>query len=160
REGGEACDGADLGGAVCPEETTGTVTCRDDCRLDLDDCNRCGDGHARHGEECDDGNNVSGDGCDATCHSECGDGKIGGEEECDDGNRAIGDGCLGGLCNLEGIYPGGGGEPGDACGLLWGYSHTTTGPLGATAHCQDDGSPCDRGPKGDGQCSFLVYFCM
>src|SRR5205085_10094822 len=32
----------------------------------------CGDGIVDAGEECDDGNTASGDGCDATCHAEPG----------------------------------------------------------------------------------------
>ncbi|MFH0901667.1 MAG: PA14 domain-containing protein, partial [Pseudomonadota bacterium] len=61
------------------------------------------------GEECDDGNNDSGDGCSARCSKEgCGDGRLdsgidegdgegddvsGSDEECDDGNVVSGDGC-------------------------------------------------------------------
>lgn len=47
-------------------------------------------------EECDDGNTVDGDGCNASCQTEfCGDGIVnnGGAEECDDGNTVDGDGC-------------------------------------------------------------------
>ena len=72
---GEACD---TGGA--------TSTCDADC-TDV----RCGDGepNAAAGEECDDGNTMSGDGCAQTCIDEpdtCGDGKCdlaGGVETCD-----------------------------------------------------------------------------
>jgi len=48
----------------------------------------CGDGvvDTQWGENCDDANTVSGDGCDAQCHSECGDGKVGPGEECDNGD--------------------------------------------------------------------------
>jgi fibro-slime domain-containing protein len=73
----------------------------------------CGDGilSTSLGEVCDDGNNVSGDGCTANCKQveqgyvcptpgdpcvytvKCGDGKIAGDETCDDGNTAPGDGC-------------------------------------------------------------------
>lgn len=60
-------------------------------------CARCGDGIVDPGEECDDGNNASGDGCSATCVTEfCGDGIVNnsGTEECDDGaNGDNGDGC-------------------------------------------------------------------
>eukprot|EP00928_Gymnodinium_smaydae_P058539 TRINITY_DN4173_c0_g3_i1.p1 TRINITY_DN4173_c0_g3~~TRINITY_DN4173_c0_g3_i1.p1 ORF type:complete len:4825 (-),score=897.58 TRINITY_DN4173_c0_g3_i1:121-14595(-) len=78
---------------------------------------RCGDGRRSFEEECDDGNNVTGDGCDAKCKIEigwscstsplfvfppipdvctnrCGDGLIiPGLEQCDDGNTAVNDGC-------------------------------------------------------------------
>ncbi len=56
----------------------------------------CGDGVAGCGEQCDDGNTVDGDGCDATCRREfCGDAIVqdGLGEECDDGNRNPVDGC-------------------------------------------------------------------
>ena len=47
------------------------------------------------GEECEDGNPASGDGCSATCQLEdgCGDGNLDPGEECDDDNFASGDGC-------------------------------------------------------------------
>ena len=69
----------------------------------------CGDGIQGPTEQCDDGNEVSGDGCTLTCLLEpgwecrpgqfcalsvvCGDGRIGVGELCDDGNAASGDGC-------------------------------------------------------------------
>ena len=47
----------------------------------------CGDGTVDPGEQCDDGNLVNGDGCDANCQSEepaeCGNGVLEGGEECD-----------------------------------------------------------------------------
>lgn len=47
-----------------------------------------------HGEKCDDGNIIGGDGCSETCqHETCGDGIVCTGEECDDGNVASGDGC-------------------------------------------------------------------
>ncbi len=56
----------------------------------------CGDGVLDEGEECDDGNTTSEDGCSAACAIEsCGDGVLqaGLGEECDDGNTASEDGC-------------------------------------------------------------------
>jgi cysteine-rich repeat protein len=56
----------------------------------------CGNGVVDVGEECDDGNLVSGDGCSATCVIEfCGDGIVNDSpnEQCDDGNSIICDGC-------------------------------------------------------------------
>jgi cysteine-rich repeat protein len=57
----------------------------------------CGNGALDPGEACDDGNAVSGDGCNATCTSEeyCGNGFVDTRqgEECDDGNIVSGDGC-------------------------------------------------------------------
>ncbi len=56
----------------------------------------CGNGVIEFPEECDDGNLVSGDGCNNLCEDEfCGDGitQPGLGEQCDDGNVANGDGC-------------------------------------------------------------------
>ena len=60
----------------------------------------CGNGLLESGEECDDGNNINGDGCSFDCKTEspepfCGDGNldIQSGEECDDGNNLSGDGC-------------------------------------------------------------------
>jgi len=71
-DAGEACDGADVGGATCAGAigpgSTGTVTCSSECALDASGCSAptsCGDGHLDAGEECDDGNTTNGDGCDA-----------------------------------------------------------------------------------------------
>ncbi|MBX7147805.1 DUF4215 domain-containing protein [bacterium] len=60
----------------------------------------CGDGHLDVGEECDDGNNIDGDGCPSNCRPSCGDGTKQSFEECDDGNNAIGDGCNP-ICQIE-----------------------------------------------------------
>lgn len=57
----------------------------------------CGDGYKNlaAGEQCDDGNVATGDGCDDNCQIEytCGDGNVGGPEQCDDRNTDSGDGC-------------------------------------------------------------------
>jgi cysteine-rich repeat protein len=57
------------------------------------------------GEQCDDGNLIPGDGCDAMCKIEvvCGDAKVHvlAGEQCDDGNAAPGDGCSD-TCQIEG----------------------------------------------------------
>ena len=59
-------------------------------------CN-CGDGilSTSCGEQCDDGNDMNGDGCSSTCQCEgvCGDGLKNPCEQCDDGNDVAGDGC-------------------------------------------------------------------
>jgi cysteine-rich repeat protein len=61
----------------------------------------CGNAVPDEGENCDDGNAVDGDGCDASCRpSGCGSGRISGAEECDDGNTAAGDGCSA-VCTIE-----------------------------------------------------------
>lgn len=71
----------------------------------------CGNGQLTSDEACDDGNQVSGDGCDAECLevepgyscavegqacrevARCGDAFLSLTEQCDDGNTAAGDGC-------------------------------------------------------------------
>ena len=64
----------------------------------------CGNGRRETDEECDDGNQVAGDGCDERCRHEipprCGDGERNGGEFCDDGNQLSGDGCDA-TCKLE-----------------------------------------------------------
>ncbi|MBI2552297.1 DUF4215 domain-containing protein [Candidatus Uhrbacteria bacterium] len=104
----------------------------------------CGNGSVETGEECDDGNTTSGDGCSAVCLNEgsnfslrCGDGRAcrnasecgpgescqGGRcldrgEDCDDGNLENGDGCSS-QCLNEGTGPAlcGNGKinPGEEC---------------------------------------------
>lgn len=98
----------DAGGAP-PECMGGAASCPDPA---------CGDGAINvDGEECDDGNGDSGDGCTATCALEadsacptpgqpcvsiveCGDARVTGSETCDDGNTNAGDGCSA-ACALE-----------------------------------------------------------
>ena len=71
----------------------------------------CGNGVLTSDEACDDGNEVSGDGCDEQCLrvepgfscaapgqpcreiARCGDGLVAASEQCDDGNTEVGDGC-------------------------------------------------------------------
>jgi cysteine-rich repeat protein len=63
---------------------------------DVGDRARCGNSIIEPPEECDDGNQVSGDGCSADCmreESQCGNGQLEAGEECDDGNEVNGDGC-------------------------------------------------------------------
>lgn len=70
----------------------------------------CGNMVLEPGEDCEDGNRQSGDGCDPACHYEpglyagCGDGKFDPRNEgCDDGNRQSGDGCSA-FCCMEACY--------------------------------------------------------
>ena len=57
----------------------------------------CGNDELEEGEECDDGNSESDDGCSPTCTFEaisvCGNGELEEGEECDDGNSELSDGC-------------------------------------------------------------------
>ena len=69
----------------------------------------CGNGVPETGEDCDDGNDYVGDGCDPDCTFGplyvCGDEVIEGEEVCDDGNTSSGDGCSS-VCQVEDYAPG------------------------------------------------------
>lgn len=80
---------------------------------------RCGDGVVDPGEGCDDGNDVSGDGCSASCTVEssvaaCGNGVRENSEECDDGNTTNGDGCSS-TCTHESVCGNHITEPGEQC---------------------------------------------
>ncbi len=65
----------------------------------------CGNGVVDSGEQCDDGNVRTGDGCSAVCETEdllsCGNGMVNSGETCDDGNTTSGDGCSS-TCQSEG----------------------------------------------------------
>ncbi len=75
RNGTEACDGADLGGASCAtavgQGATGSLTCKADCSLDVSACRYCGDGVVTSPESCDGGVGA------ATCASVVGTGSTG-----------------------------------------------------------------------------------
>lgn len=64
----------------------------------------CGNGVLDSGEQCDDGNTVSGDHCSSTCMIElfCGDGILTSPETCEDGNTVSNDGCS--SCSVETGY--------------------------------------------------------
>jgi cysteine-rich repeat protein len=70
--------------------------------------NRCGNSveESSFGEECDDGNTDSGDGCSASCQLEtsaiCGNQTIEPDEQCDDGNTLDGD-CCSATCQFESV---------------------------------------------------------
>ena len=157
RDAAEAGFGADLGGATCQSlgDAGGPLACDHVCRFDRSGCFRCGNGRVDPGEECDDGNTVSGDGCSATCTSECGDGVVERGEECDDGNRTDGDGCSA-LCTREHTYGGGGGEAYDSCLLDWGVQGSASGAL---LGCDDGSAPCQR-DDATGDCTFTVFYCF
>ncbi len=75
--GGEECDGTNLGGASCTSRgfTGGTLSCSS-CAYDESACTTTGCGNSivetSSGEECDDGNTTSFDGCDSSCHVDSG----------------------------------------------------------------------------------------
>ncbi len=97
----EECDMNDLDGQNCATLgfAGGVLFCTDNCRFDTSLCETlCGDGLLDPNEQCDDGNQVPGDGCNAECRVEtgwtcsgapsvctpiCGDGLVKGDELCD-----------------------------------------------------------------------------
>jgi cysteine-rich repeat protein len=91
---GEECDKGTLNGVVCiAEYGTSCTWCTTSCKQSIVK-NFCGDLETQinEGEECDDGNNINGDGCSSLCKKEiipptplCGNSKIETGEECDKG---------------------------------------------------------------------------
>jgi cysteine-rich repeat protein len=121
----------------------------------------CGDGILDLVEECDDGNEVSGDGCSSTCTKEtpgaaCGDGHMDPGEECDDGNPTNGDGCSS-TCKLEPKCGDGQVDTGEECddgNLVSGDGCSSTCKKEIPATCGDGkvdpGEQCDDGNMVDG----------
>ncbi|HLK09799.1 MAG TPA: DUF4215 domain-containing protein [Candidatus Binatia bacterium] len=115
---------------------------------------RCGDGVVNQaGEQCDDGNQVNGDGCDNNCtFSGCGNGILDPGEQCDDGNLIDGDGCDHN-CTFTGcgnaiLDPGeqcddGNRTNGDGCDNNCTFSGCGNGIL-------DPGEQCDDGNQANG----------
>ena len=100
--GGDA-PGTDTVAASGSVETTEDPTTGDSESTGLIKPLPCGDGVQESNEDCDDGNNVDGDGCSAECLLEdplCGDEQLDPGEQCDDGNNVDGDGCSS-FCTLE-----------------------------------------------------------
>lgn len=108
------------------------------CDIGAVEFGRCGDSAVDDGEECDDGNTTSGDGCSATCINQaapaCGDSMLQAGEDCDDGNTVSGDGCSA-TCSDEGIPACGDGilQSGEACD----DGNTTSGD-GCSDTCADE----------------------
>lgn len=120
---------------------------------------RCGNGTVDEGEQCDDANKESGDGCTADCSEVelgfacripggecervrvCGDGRQTSDEQCDDGNMRSDDGCSS-SCLLEKDYacP----TPGQACVSVVDCGDSL---IGGSETCDDgnvvDGDGCD-----------------
>jgi cysteine-rich repeat protein len=117
-ETGESCEGSNFQGLTCNSFgfALGALQCVN-CQIITSQCFNpgggsggggentwfCGNGKREAGEQCDDGNIFSGDGCSAGCRIEypdCGNGIKNIGEECDDGNVNYGDGCTP-MCTLE-----------------------------------------------------------
>ncbi len=115
--------------------------------------NRCGNGYLNPGEECDDGNLSSGDGCSSVCKLEivdpclshgcrvtvvCGDAVRASTEACDDGNTTGGDGCASDCTVEPGSYcP----IPGQRCVPI----HPHSPNCGNGTLESDLGESCDEG---------------
>ena len=131
----------------------------------------CGDGNLDSGEECDDSNNVDGDGCSATCKIEtppapvCGDGNLDSGEECDDSNNVDGDGCSA-TCKIETppapVCGDGNLDSGEECDdgnniSGDGCSATCKNEGGPAPFCgdskKDSGEECDYGSQNGQECS-------
>jgi cysteine-rich repeat protein len=134
-------------------------------------CNRadpvCGNGSLERGEQCDDGNTLSGDGCTASCQYEftCGDGNLELGEDCDDGNTTSGDGCSA-SCRVEAVCGNGVREGSEQCD-----DGNNTGGDGCSPTCLnetvafcgdgflDSDEECDDGNNFDGDgCSALCLY--
>jgi cysteine-rich repeat protein len=141
---------------------------------DLPDCVElaaCGNEVVDEGEACDDGNNLSCDGCSADCtrvDAVCGDGTRECSEQCDDGNTEGGDGCEAD-CRLPAsaglLFPG---IPLPTLGCLaeWkvAIANGVINPnllLPATTQICTDGDPdCDTDLMRDGICTFGAQVCL
>ncbi len=154
-EEGAACNGSN----VCAEG----LVCR------LGSCQpsgtpTCGDFMVDAGEVCDDGNDVAGDGCNATCTSTetCGNGFVDTGEACDDGNTIDTDACV--ACEAarcgdgfvyEGVESCDDGDTGNGAGNnqclsdCSGVQRCGDGATEGTEVC-DDGDALDGG---DGSCT-------
>ncbi len=150
------------GGASCLVAYNGNVSSK------LVTPELCGNGIPQldNGEECDDGNHLSGDGCSPSCRIEtywicpkacelciarfvCGDGKLDPGEFCDDGNTQSGDGCSN-VCQHEPSFVC---APGQLCcgnGILEEGEQCDQG-ADNTDDCGPCTSACTKGPYcGDG----------
>ena len=141
KEGGSACTGADDGTSCTIEGMSGAAICRSQvCTLST-----CGDGlvDGASGEQCDDGNETSGDGCEpGTCEFSCES-----DDECD--NESVCDGTE--TCNVAThiCAPGTDAPDETACsqedGTDGGCRSGACRALGCGNGLPDDGEECDDG---------------
>jgi cysteine-rich repeat protein len=119
----------------------------------------CGDGVVQAEEECDDGNQTNGDGCDLNCtFTACGNGELSPDEVCDDGNTNDGDSCSADCqraeaCGNAAPDPGeecddGNQTNGDGCDLNCTISRCGNNQIEPKEQCDDgnltDGDGCDQ----------------
>lgn len=123
----------------------------------LPDPATCGDSLRDPREECDDGNQISGDGCSDTCLAEvCGNTRIDYAEQCDDGNSEPADGCSATcqleICSNETLDPGEGCDDGnvisgDGCDANCTATACGNGIVTTSEQCDDgnavSGDGCD-----------------
>ncbi|MBZ5711117.1 DUF4215 domain-containing protein [Nannocystis pusilla] len=134
------------GTSSAPTDTTATS----DPTSTTDATPVCGDGDLNPGEQCDDGNDVAGDGCENNCTTtpgkKCGDGTKDPDEDCDDGNNIDGDGCEAN-CRLPVTMECGDGElnPGEQCD----DGNTMSGD-GCESNCTNT-PKCGDGIQGPGE---------
>jgi cysteine-rich repeat protein len=118
------------------------------CLFDACVRNACGDGVPAFGEECDDGDEIDGDGCNSHCKLEvapgCGNGVREPGEDCDDGNTDDGDACTADcsdpVCG-DGIV-----STGEECD----DGNRTNGDT-CTARCQLPSALCGNGMQDDAE---------
>ncbi len=160
---GEDCDGSDLGGATCQSlgYVSGMLQCTANCGYDPGACvaPTCGDGiiSPSAGEQCDDNNTASGDGCNAacqvevgwlcsgepsTCEPSCGNSTWDPGEDCDGGDLN------GGTCTSEGFA-------GGTLACLGDCTYDTSGCQAAICGNGniETGEECDGGNLGGQDCT-------
>jgi cysteine-rich repeat protein len=127
----------------------------------------CGNGVIEIGEQCDDGNTASCDGCSDTCRMErCGDGIVQCGEQCDDGpgNGQPGSACTGacGFTPPAGRIPGG--RSSGACLTEWALDTDALAESGSgipttKQTCVDNDPACDFDPT-PGVCRLHLWACL
>ncbi|MFO0724417.1 MAG: DUF4215 domain-containing protein [Myxococcota bacterium] len=149
--------------------TFGGWTVDDFCVVSFDTATQpvCGNGTQEMGEQCDDANTTSGDGCEADCTKTppaiCGDGHVSAGEACDDGNQVDTDACnnacqpTSARCGDGTVNPGeqcddGNTNDGDGCSAT-----CTTQALASCGNGHvDPGEDCDEGASnGSATCTAL-----